>query len=129
MAQKMTRNRLTRAALITARRHPAGYIEGRAARGSGRHGKMLASFLQSDVQADLAAARSLLAEIGAAERGEAPQPGMVGNAYSIAISPDGVTLRNAVIEDSRPEHYGFDELRHALGTWIAAIERARRNPA
>jgi uncharacterized protein YacL (UPF0231 family) len=114
--------------LITVRRHHAGYLEGRARPGTGRHGEILASFLQGDVQGDLGAAQALLAEIGAAERGEAPQPTAVGNAYSIAISADRVTIRNAVIEDSRPEHYRFDELRRAIETWIAAIERARRNP-
>jgi hypothetical protein len=124
----MARSRIARAGLITARRHPAGHLEGRAVRGSGRRAAILASFLQSDVQGDLAAARGLLAEIGAAERGQATQPGAVGNAYSIAISPDGVTIRNAVVEGSRPEHYAFGEMRQALGTWIAAIERIRRNP-
>jgi uncharacterized protein YacL (UPF0231 family) len=114
--------------LITVRRHRTGYLEGRARPGSGRHGEILASFLQSDMQGDLAAAQALVAEINAVERGEAPQPAAVGNAYSIAISPNRVTIRNAVIEDSRPEHYGFDELRRAIETWIAAIERARRNP-
>ena len=72
----------------------------------------------------MTAARALLAEIGAAERGEAPQPAAVGNAYSVAISPDGVTIRNAVIEDSRPEQYGFDELRQALGD-LDRRDRAR----
>jgi uncharacterized protein YacL (UPF0231 family) len=115
-------------ALITVRQHRMGHLEGRARPGSGRHGEILASFLQGDVQGDLGAAQALLTEIGAAERGEAPQPAAVGNAYSIAISADRVTIRNAVIEDSRPEHYGFDELRRAVETWIAAIERARRNP-
>ena len=76
----------------------------------------------------MAAARAMLAEIGAAERGEAPQP--PGSATPMRlISPDRVTIANAVIEDSRPEHYDFAEIRLALGTWIAAIERARRNPA
>jgi hypothetical protein len=115
--------------LIAARRHPAGYLEGRARPGSGRHGEILASFLQSDMQGDLAGARALLAEIAAAERGEAPQPAGVGNAFSVAITPDGVRIRNAIVEDARPERYDFDELRQALKTWIAAIERARRNPA
>jgi hypothetical protein len=114
--------------LVAVRRNRAGHLEGRARPGSGRHGEILASFLQSDVQGDLAAARALLDEIGAAERGEAPQPAAVGNAYSIRISPEGVTIRNAVIEDSRPEHYGFDELHRAIETWIAAIERARHDP-
>lgn len=113
--------------LITARRHSAGHLEGHAARGSGRRGEVLASFLESDVQGDLAAARALLAEIGAAERGQELQPAGIGNAYSVTVTHDGVLLRNAVVEGSRPEHYGYDEMRRALGTWIAAIERARRS--
>jgi hypothetical protein len=75
--------------LVSARRHPAGFLEGRARRSTGRHGEIVASFLQSDVQGDLATARELLEEIAAAERGEEPQPGGVGNAFSIAIAPDG----------------------------------------
>jgi uncharacterized protein YacL (UPF0231 family) len=123
----MARSRIVGASLIIARRHPAGHLEARAVRGSGRRGVVIASFLQSDVQADLEMARQLLASIGAAERGEAPQPAAIGNAYAVAVSPEGITLRNAVLEDSRPEQYGFDEMRRALGTWIAAIERARRD--
>jgi hypothetical protein len=114
--------------LITARLHPAGYLEARATRGSGRRGAVLAGFLQSDVQGDLDGARSLLTEIGAVERGEAPQPAAIGNAYAVKMSPEGVTIGNAVVENPRPEQYGFDELRQALGIWIAAIVRARRNP-
>lgn len=90
---------------------------------------MLASFLQSDVQGDLAAARELLAAIGAVERGEPPQPAAIGNAYAVSLSAEGMTIRNAIIKGSHPEQYGFDEARQALGVWIAAIDRARRNPA
>lgn len=115
--------------LISARRHPAGHLEARAVRGSGRRGAVLAGFLQSDVQGDLEAARALLAEIAAVERGDPPRPAAIGNAYRVAVTPAGVTIGNAVVEDSRSEQYVFDELRLALGTWIAAIERARRNPA
>jgi hypothetical protein len=129
MARRSTSQQSAGAGLVTARRHPAGHLEARGARGSGRRGAMLAGFLQSDVQGDLEAARSLLAEIGAVERGEAPQPAAIGNAYSVHVSPEGVAIGNAVLENSRPEQYGFDELRQALGVWIAAIARARRNPA
>jgi hypothetical protein len=117
---------MARTGLVSARRHRAGFLEGRAREGSGRHGEVLASFLQSDVQGDLATARALLAEIWAAERGEKPEPGGVGNAFSIAIAPDGATIRNAVIEDALSESYSLGELRDALATWIAAIERTRR---
>jgi hypothetical protein len=113
--------------LVRGRRHPAGFLEGRARPGSGRHGEILASFLQSDVQGDLDTARMLLAEVAAAERGETPRPGGAGNAFSITISPEGAVIRNAVIEDAVPEHYSLAELHAALETWIAAIERAQRS--
>jgi hypothetical protein len=108
--------------LISVRRHPAGFFEGRARPGSRRRGETIASFLQSDVQGDLDTARTLLAEIAAAERGENPQPAGVGNAFSITISPDGAVIRNAVVEGAAPERYSLCELRAALQTWIAAIE-------
>jgi hypothetical protein len=84
--------------------------------------------LQTDVQGDLATARAFLGEIAAAERGEKPQPGRVGNAFSIAIAPDGAVIRNAVVEGAPAENYSLGELRAALETWIAAIERVRRDP-
>ena len=113
--------------LISVRRHPAGFLEGQARPGSGRHGEILASFLQSDIQGDLETARMLLAEVAAAERGEKPQPGGAGNAYSITITPDGAVIRNAVVADAPPERYRLPELRVALETWIEAIERVRRS--
>ena len=112
--------------LISIRRRPAGFLEGRARRGSGRHGEILASFLQSDVQGDLETARMLLAEVAAAERGERPQPGGAGNAFSITITPDGGMIRNAVLEGAVPERYRLAELRVALEAWIAAIESLRQ---
>jgi hypothetical protein len=116
------------AALVSVHHHPAGFLEGRAQPGSGRHGEIIASFLQSDVQGDLETARTFLAEVAAAERGEPPQPGGAGNAFSIAISPGGAVIRNAVIEGAVAEHYSLAELRTALETWIAAIERIRDSP-
>jgi hypothetical protein len=114
---------------ILVRRHPAGHLEGHARPGSGRHGEILASFLQSDVQGDLATARALLGLIAAAERGEAPQPPEIGNAFALAIAADGASIRNAVVAGALPESYALNELRRALQAWIAAIERACRNPA
>ena len=111
--------------LISVRRHPAGFFEGQARPGSGRHGEIIGSFLQSDIQGDLETAQTLLAEIAAAERGENPQPAGVGNAFSIAITPDGAVIRNAVVEDAVPERYSLAELRAALETWIAAIDSVR----
>jgi len=111
--------------LISIRRHPAGFLEGRARPGTGRRGETLASFLQSDIQGDLETARLLLAEVAAAERGETPQPGGVGNAFSITVTPDGAVIGNAVLEGAVPEPYGLAELRAALEAWITAIESAR----
>jgi len=111
--------------LVTVHHHPAGFLEGRPRPGSGRHGEILASFLQSDVQGDLETARMFIAEIAAAERGEKPQPSGAGNAFSITISPEEAVIRNAVVEGAIPERYSLPELRGVLELWIAAIERAR----
>ena len=62
------------------------------------------------MQGDLATARAFLDEIAAAQRGEQPQPGGVGNAFSIAIGPDGAVIRNAVLEDAVPEQYSLGEI-------------------
>jgi uncharacterized protein YacL (UPF0231 family) len=122
----MARRMKPRNRLVTALRHPAGHLEAHALRGSGRHGEVIASFLQSDIQGDLDAARALLSAVGAAERGDPPLPA-TGNAFTVTVSGDGIELRNAVLADAAPEHYDFAEMRLALGTWIAAIERARRS--
>jgi hypothetical protein len=110
--------------LICIARHPAGFLEGRPCPGSGRRGEILASFLQSDIQGDLVTAREFLDEVAAAELGEQPRPGGVGNAFAIAIAPDGAVIRNAVVEGAPPERYSLRELRAGLETWIAEIERA-----
>jgi hypothetical protein len=112
-------------ALVAARRHPDGYLEARPHRASGRRGRMLAGFLQSNLQGDAAAARALLAEIAAVRRGEPPQPGSIGNAFAIRIAADGAALRNVILDDAPPEHYRLDELGAALEAWLAAIERGR----
>ncbi len=119
---------MTATKLVSVRRHPAGHLEAQAWPGSGRHGEVLANFLQSEVQGDPVSARELLAEIAAAERGEKPQPGGVGNAFSITIAPEGAEICNAILNEALPERYGLGELRAALETWIAAIERAKRSP-
>ena len=114
--------------LVSARQNPAGFLEAIAQPGTGRRGETLASFLQSDVQGDRATSRALLDEIAAAERDEKPQPGGVGNAFSIAISPAGAVIRNAVLNGSAPEYYTLGELRAAIEAWMAAIERASTDP-
>jgi hypothetical protein len=110
--------------LIGVHQHGAGFLAARPLPGSGRRGEVLAAFLQSDVQGDLAAARALLAETAAAARGEAPQPGGAGNVFSLAIAADGAVIANALLPGAPPERYRLAELRAALEDWIAAIERA-----
>jgi len=112
--------------LIGVGRHSAGFLEARPGPGTGQHGEILAGFLQSDVQADLSTARALLDEVSAAELGEQPQPGGVGNAFSVTIGPKGAVIRNAILEGATSESYSLGELRAALETWIEAIERALR---
>jgi len=117
---------MAKSELVSAQWHAEGFLEARARPGVGPRAEVLAGFLQSDVQADLATARSLLDEIAGAERGDQPQPGGVGNAFSITITPGGATIRNAVVEGTALQRYTLGELRAALVTWIDAIECACR---
>jgi hypothetical protein len=112
------------APLVSVRLNPTGFLEARGRRGSGRRGSLLADFLQGDVQGDAATARGLLSQIAAARRGEPPAPAAVGNAFAIAIAPDGASLRNVVLGDSKPAEYTLDEFAEALLAWLAAIEGA-----
>jgi hypothetical protein len=89
-------------ALVSVHHHPAGFLEGRAQPGCGRHGEIMASFLQSDIQGDLETAQRLLAEIAAAEHGEPPQPGGAGNAFAIAIRSPSNTASRSCVPHSRP---------------------------
>ena len=118
---------MTKSHLISVSRHSAGFLEARPGPGTGRHGEILASFLQSDIQADLSTARAFLDEVSAAELGETPQPGGVGNAFSVTIGPKGAVIRNAILEGAISESYSLAELRAALETWIDGIERAQTN--
>jgi len=114
--------------LVSASRHPAGFLEASARPRTGRRGEVLAGFLQSDVQADLETARAYLDEIAAAARGETPRPGGTGNAFWVAIRPTGAVIRNIILEGAAPERYSLAELRAALEIWIEEIERARPGP-
>jgi hypothetical protein len=115
----------SRASLVAARPNRAGHLEARPRRGSGRHGAVLAAFLQSDVQGDAGAACELRDAIAGARRGEPPQPEAIGNAFAIRITAEGAVLRNVVSGDGRPEQYSLDEFGAALDAWILAIERFR----
>ena len=64
-----------------AKESPGGILLPDQAQEKPRRGTVLAGVLQSDIQGDLDAARALLAEIAAIERGEGPQRAAVGNAY------------------------------------------------
>jgi hypothetical protein len=110
--------------LVSARQHPEGFLEACPRPETGRRGEVLAGFLQSDVQADLATARAYLDEIAAAARGEKPRPGGAGNAFWIAIQPTDAVIRNIVLEGAAAESYSLAELRAALEIWIEEIERA-----
>ena len=89
---------MAKSQLISVGRHSAGFLEARPGPGTGRHGEILASFPQSDSQADLSTARAFVDEISAAELGEHPQPGGVGNAFSVTIGPKGAVIRNAILD-------------------------------
>ena len=53
--------------------------------------------------------------------------GGVGKRLFNHARPDGVVIRNVVVEGAVPGSYDLGELRAALETWMTAIEGVRRD--
>jgi uncharacterized protein YacL (UPF0231 family) len=91
------------------------------AQGRGR-GKVLAGFLESDLQDSPAAAREVLRAIEDVEAGRLDTWERTGNAHTLTLSPEGATLQNEIDEDSEPCRLSLLEIRAAVADWISFLE-------
>jgi hypothetical protein len=86
--------------------------------------ELLARFLESDVQGSEGHAREILGAIDRVEAGETRSWQETGNAHTLTLSPEGATIEAEFTEDeAAPCRISLDELRAALGGWIAFLER------
>lgn len=74
-------------------------------------------FLEDDVQGAPNSCRLILEEIERVERGEIDMWEGTGNAHTVTVRPDGVTIVNEFADDSEPAEVSVDEFRVALTRW------------
>jgi uncharacterized protein YacL (UPF0231 family) len=91
------------------------------ARGRG-HGRVVAGFLESDLQGSAEAAREVLRAVDAVESGRETSWERTGNAYTLTLSPAGASIQDENAEDSKPRSLSLTELREAVAGWVSFLE-------
>jgi uncharacterized protein YacL (UPF0231 family) len=91
------------------------------ARGRGR-GKVVAAFLESDLQDSLESAREVLQAIEDVEAGRTISWERTGNAYTLTLSPQGAALQDEMEEDAEPSVLSLAEIREAVADWISFLD-------
>jgi uncharacterized protein YacL (UPF0231 family) len=94
------------------------------ARGKGR-GKVLAGFLESDLQDSPASAQEVLRAIEDTEAGRLRSWERTGNAYTLTLSPEGATLLDEMDEDFEPYVLSLSEIREAVEGWVSFLDGRR----
>ena len=95
-------------------------------RARGPHSEqLLMSFLETDVQGSDHICHDIMDDLIAIEDGSATQREFEGNAHSVTLTPDGVTIetRAASPATTDPTHYqtGLKHFRQILEDWEAFI--------
>lgn len=91
------------------------------ARGRGR-GKLVAAFLESDLQDSPESAREVLQAIEDVEAGRTLSWERTGNAYTLTLSPQGAALQDEMDEDAEPHVLSLPEIRKSVADWVAFLE-------
>lgn len=90
-------------------------------------GRVVAGFLESDLQDSLAAAHEVLRAVDEVASGRAASWERTGNAYTLTLSPDGAILQDEITEEVEPYALSLSELRDVVADWISFLEDGRRS--
>jgi uncharacterized protein YacL (UPF0231 family) len=88
-------------------------------------GRIVAGFLESDLQDSPEAAREVLRAIDAVESGRQPSWERTGNAHTLTLSPAGASIQDENAEESKPHPVSLAALREAVAGWVAFLESHR----
>ena len=92
------------------------------ARGRGR-GKVMAGFLESDLQDSPESAEEILRALRDVEAGREDSWDRTGNTYTLTLSLQGASLQNEMDEDAEPCAFSLAEVREAVEEWVSFLER------
>ena len=94
------------------------------ARGRGR-GKLVAGFLESDLQDSLESAREILKAIDDVEAGRADSWERTGNAHTLTLSPQGAAIQDEMDEEAEPYVLSLSEIREVVADWVSFLDGRR----
>lgn len=92
------------------------------ARGRGR-GKVVAGFLESDLQDSPESAREVLRALDDVEAGHADSWERTGNVHTLTLSPQGATIQEEMDEDAEPYVFTLSEIREMVADWVSFLDR------
>ncbi|HWN41999.1 MAG TPA: hypothetical protein VNW71_07230 [Thermoanaerobaculia bacterium] len=84
-------------------------------------GDLLAQYLVSDVQESPEVTQMLLDLVDQVATGDLESWEGTGNAFTLTLTPEGATIQPEFGSDTEPRHVSLDDLREALGGWLAVI--------
>lgn len=90
------------------------------ARGRGR-GKVVASFLESDLQGSTASAEEVLRALNDIEAGSVQSWERTGNTHTLTLSPGGALLQDEIDDEAKPARISLDEIRRAVADWLSFL--------
>jgi uncharacterized protein YacL (UPF0231 family) len=88
---------------------------------AGEDRKLLAHWLESDVQGSAALARKILAALEKLEAGELDSWEGTGNAFTLILTEKGAAIEPALESTADPLHLSLPELREALERWVEFV--------
>jgi uncharacterized protein YacL (UPF0231 family) len=87
----------------------------------------LGSYLEQDIQASPECCQAVLHAIAEVESRTSNLWEGTGNAFSVTIRPDHVTVENVWDESMRPEELSLADFKKALQDWLKCISEAAQS--
>jgi uncharacterized protein YacL (UPF0231 family) len=88
--------------------------------------RVVAGFLESDLQDSAEAAREVLSAVDDVESGRLPSWERTGNAYTLTLSAEGTEILDEMDDEAEPYPLSLSEIREVVADWAAFLEEGRR---
>ncbi len=82
---------------------------------------LLTHFLEVDIQEDTLILQTLLDDLWAIENGHDDMREFTGNAHTVTMTPEGVTIENTIDEDPAIYRTNINHFQEVLQNWEAFI--------
>jgi uncharacterized protein YacL (UPF0231 family) len=87
--------------------------------------RVVAGFLESDLQDSSAAALEILEAIDEVESGGAPSWRRTGNAYTLTVFPEVAAIQDEMNDESEPYRLTLSEIRRVVEDWLSFLDNGR----